>query len=544
MINIRNDFPIFDEHPDLHYLDSAATTQKPKIVIDALKNFYEKSNSNIHRGIYNLSIKASGQYENARKIVADLINANDDEIIFTKGTTEGINFLVYTIDSLINWEKIKKNKESNPNYQPEILISEMEHHSNLVPWQQFAKHFNFKLNFINVNKNTFELDLEDAKSKINENTIIISLTHASNVLGSINPISEISKIAKSINPNILVIVDASQSIPHLFDKVDVIKLGCDFLVFSGHKIYSPNGVGVLYGKKELLDRMRPFLFGGDMVSSVTKSKSTFLKSPQRFEAGTQNIANVISLGVAIKYLKNKGFDNLISYEKELHEYAFEKLKKIKNLKLYHPSNKKSTIPVISFSIEGIHPHDVASFLSEKNICIRAGQHCCMPLMKTLGIQEGLVRLGLSFYNTKQDIDFLINTLKELLNKEISDDSSRELIFELYKNPVNYGFIPKEKITNISHMYNPLCGDQIGMQLSLTNGKVNDIKFQGKGCAISVASSSIITDLIKTKKLTKEEILNLNNEDILSMLNIPISSVRLKCALLPLEAVKKAIENDI
>ncbi|MBI2629223.1 SufS family cysteine desulfurase [Candidatus Pacearchaeota archaeon] len=397
-MSYKQHFPIFETNKELVYLDSAATTQKPKQVIDAVTKFYEEENANIHRGLYNLSIEATKKYEEARKIVAEFINADENEIIFTSGTTNSINLLVYTIDSL-TWTEKEKGKN-------EIVLSEMEHHSNLVPWQQLAKHFGYKLKFIPLTNN-FELDYNKAKEIITDKTAILSITHISNALGTINNVKQLITLAKQKNPNIITIIDAAQSIQHM--KTNVKDLDCDFLAFSGHKTYGPMGIGILYGKKPILEKLRPFYFGGDMITSVTLDNSEFQNPPAKFEAGTQNIASVIAMAEAIKFINNIGLSKIQQHEQELKIYALTKLKQIKDIAIYHSPNIENTSSIISFNIKGIHSHDLASLLNDYNIAIRAGHHCCMPLMSALGI-SGTARISFGIYNTKDDIDKLCNAL--------------------------------------------------------------------------------------------------------------------------------------
>ena len=390
--NIKEDFPIFKNHKSLVYLDNASTSQKPRQVINSINDFYESENANILRGIYNLSEEASRKYEESREIIAKFINADSKEIVFTRNTTESINLLSYTIKEILSEGK------------DEIILTEMEHHSNLVPWQQLAKRHNFKIKFIPL-KN-YELDYEKAKEMINEKTALVSVTHVSNVFGTINDIKTLIKLAKE--KKALTIIDAAQSIPHI--EVDVKNLDCDFLAFSGHKVYGPLGIGVLYGKKELLEKLPPFQFGGGMIDRVSYKETSFAEIPEKFEAGTQNIIGAIGLAEAINYLEKIRIENIEVHEKELLKYALEKLKTLDNIIIYNPSIEKS-LSVISFNLKNIHPHDVASILNEENIAIRAGHHCCMPLMKKLGI-SGTCRVSLSIYNTKEDIDKLINGLKK------------------------------------------------------------------------------------------------------------------------------------
>jgi len=391
---LKKDFPIFKNNRRLIYLDSAATSQKPEQVIDFVGDFYRKGYANIHRGVYKLSENATQLYLKSKKIIADFIGSDPEEIIYTRNTTESLNLLAYTISSLI-----KKGKN-------EIILTEMEHHSNLIPWQQLAKRNKMKLKFIRI-KDDYTLDLKDAEKKITDKTAIVSLTHVSNSLGTINPVEEIIKIGKK--KKAIIIIDAAQSIPHM--KVDVKELGCDFLAFSGHKMLGPVGIGVLYGRKELLARIPPFNFGGEMIKRVTWKNASWADIPMKFEAGTPNIAGAIGLGMAIKYIQKIGIENIEEWEKTLLRCASSKLKEIEGIKIYNAGLTKSS-GIISFNLKKIHPHDVAQLLDEKGIAIRAGHHCNMPLMKKLGI-SGTCRASFYIYNTFEDIDALVSALKKI-----------------------------------------------------------------------------------------------------------------------------------
>ena len=386
---IKKDFPILK---NLVYLDSAATTQKPKQVIKKISDFYAKYNSNISRGLYKLSEEATKMYNDSRKTIAEFINASPKEIIFTRSATESINFLSHTIDSL------------NLNGK-EILLSEMEHHSNLIPWQQFAKRKKMELKFIKI-KNDFTLDYEDAKEKISKNTAVLSLTHVSNSLGTINNVKFLVKLAKKYNA--ITIIDAAQSAPST--KIDVRDLDCDFLAFSSHKMMGPSGVGILYGKLKLLKKLKPFNFGGNMIGRVSLSGASWSSIPERFEAGTPNIEGAIGFAEAVKYINKIGIGKIESHEKELLDYAVKKLKGIEEVKIYSPKN---SIGILSFNVKNIHPHDVAAILSEDNICIRAGYHCSIPLMDRLKI-NGTCRASFYIYNTKEDIDKLASSIKKTI----------------------------------------------------------------------------------------------------------------------------------
>ena len=393
----EEDFPIL-KNRDMAYLDSGATTQKPQKVLDAVESFYEHENANPHRGAYSLSIEATEAYESTRGKIAKFINARyPEEIIFSKNATESLNLLAYSY-GLDNLEK-----------EDEVVISIMEHHSNLVPWQYVTNKTGSTLKYMYINDN-FEISKEEIESKITDKTKIVGITHISNVLGTINSVKEIIKYAHK--KGAIVIVDASQSIPHM--KIDVQDLDADFLVFSGHKMLAPLGIGVLYGKKELLQKMKPFLMGGDMIEYVYEQKTTFAPLPNKFEAGTQNVEGVIGLGAAIDYINEIGYDKIAEVEKELTEYAREKLSKLNYLDLYLTPNKENHSSVFSFNIKGVHPHDVASILDTENVYVRSGNHCAQPLLRSLGI-DSTCRASLYFYNTKEDIDKLVQGLDKAYN---------------------------------------------------------------------------------------------------------------------------------
>lgn len=388
----KEDFPIL-KNRDMAYLDSGATTQKPQKVLDAVESFYEHENANPHRGAYSLSIEATEAYESTRGKIAKFINARyPEEIIFSKNATESLNLLAYSY----GLDNLKKGDD--------VVISIMEHHSNLVPWQYATNKTGSTLKYMYINDD-FEISKEEIESKITDKTKIVGITHISNVLGTINPVKEIIKYAHK--KGAIVIVDASQSIPHM--KIDVQDLDADFLVFSGHKMLAPLGIGVLYGKKELLQKMNPFLMGGDMIEYVYEQKTTFAPLPNKFEAGTQNVEGVIGLGAAIDYINEIGYDKIAEVEKELTEYAREKLSKLDYLDLYLTPNKENHSSVFSFNIKGVHPHDVASILDTENVYVRSGNHCAQPLLRSLGI-DSTCRASLYFYNTKEDIDKLVHGL--------------------------------------------------------------------------------------------------------------------------------------
>lgn len=405
MDNYKNDFPILT-NSNIAYLDSGATTQKPREVLNAITQYYETSNANPHRGAYKLSIKATEVYDKAREKVAKFINSESSkQIVFTRNATESLNLIAYSY-GLNNLKKEDK-----------IVISIMEHHSNLVPWQYVSKKAGAKLEYMYTNENG-ELTEKEIEEKITNGVKIVGITHVSNVLGTINPVKEIIKKAHAVGA--IVVLDASQSVPHM--KVDVRDLDADFLVFSGHKMLSPLGIGVLYGKKELLENMDPFLYGGDMIEYVYEQETSFAEIPTKFEAGTQNVEGAVGLAAAIDYLEKVGMDNVEKIEKELMKYALSELSKLNFVTVYGPKEIEKHASVISFNVNGIHPHDVASILDSKNVCVRSGNHCAQPLLRYMGI-DSTCRASFYIYNTKEDIDRLIEALyktKDMFSKWIKE----------------------------------------------------------------------------------------------------------------------------
>ena len=392
------DFPTLNKEKNgkkIAYLDSAATTQKPNVVIDAIKDYYESKNANPHRGAYELSVLATEAYDVAREKVKKFINAEHvEEIIFTKNATEAFNLLAtsYGMNFISEGD--------------EIVISIAEHHSNLIPWQQVAKAKGAVLKYMYTDENG-ELSKEEIHSKITDKTKIVSITHVSNALGTINPVKEIAEYAHS--KGAIVIVDGAQSVPHM--KVDVRDLNADFLVIAGHKLLAPMGIGVLYGKKDLLEKMPPVLFGGDMVEYVYEQETTYNVLPYKFEAGTQNVEAAVGLSKAIDYLNEIGMDNVEKIEKELISYAIEEISKLDYVKIYGPKDVNKRGGVISFEIQGVHPHDVASIFDTVGVCIRAGNHCAQPLMRYMGI-NATSRASFYLYNTKEDVDRLVDAIKK------------------------------------------------------------------------------------------------------------------------------------
>lgn len=400
---IKKDFPIFQNDPSLVYLDSSATSLKPKIVIDKLIEYYEKYSANVYRGIYKISDKATEEFEETREVVAKFINAKkSEEIVFTRSTTESLNLVAYSLGRQI----IQKGDE--------IVTTIMEHHSNFVPWQQLAGKNGVTFKIIDISDGHY-LDIEDNGQLgkiITKKTKILTLTYVSNVLGMINPIKDIITAAKKINPNIIVIVDAAQAVPHM--KVDVQDLGCDFLAFSSHKMLGPTGVGVLWGKYELLDSMFPFNFGGEMITEVYLDRTIFKKPPHKFEAGTPHIAAVIALKESVKYLNRLGWEAIRKHEIGLTASTICAMEEAfgKKVRIFGPSDMFEKAGIVAFALDKFHPHDVAQILDEENIAIRAGHHCAMPLHARLGI-VATARVSFYIYNTEEDIKRLVKGLKKV-----------------------------------------------------------------------------------------------------------------------------------
>ncbi|MDN2452397.1 cysteine desulfurase [Lactobacillus sp. UCMA15818] len=391
------DFPILDQKVNderLVYLDNAATTQKPRAVIEAVANYYYHDNANVHRGVHTLAERATAQFEGVRKKVAHFINApSEQEIIYTKGTTEALNWVAASYGRTF----VKPGDE--------IVISYMEHHSNLVPWQILAKKNGATLKYIDLLSDG-QLDIESAKKQITDKTAIVSVAHASNVLGVINPVAELAKIAHKHGA--IMVVDGAQSTPHM--KIDVQALDIDFFAFSGHKLMAPTGIGILWGKSELLEQMPPLEFGGEMIDWVQLQETTFKKAPWKFEGGTQNIAGVVGLGAAIDYLESIGMEKIESYEKSLIASILPELLKITGLEIYGPLDPAKRTGIISFNLKGLHPHDVATALDMEGVAIRAGHHCAQPLMEYLNV-AATARASFYLYNTIEDGQRLVEAIR-------------------------------------------------------------------------------------------------------------------------------------
>ena len=400
--NVRKDFPIFErtirDGKRLVYLDSGATSQKPWAVINAESDFYSKHNAAVHRGAHQLAEEATDAYEGARAIVAEFLGAQDNEIIFTKSATESINAVAYAMGNAEPGNRFALTASDS------IVVTEMEHHANLIPWQQLAKRTGAQLKWFKVNQDS-RLDLSNIDQVITANTKVVALTHQSNVLGTINPLDAIVKRAHEVGA--VVVLDACQSVPHV--RVNVVELDVDFLAFSGHKSVGPTGVGILWGKSELLSELPPFLTGGSMVTSVTMESATWADAPQKFEAGVPNMAQAVGLGAALNYLSNIGMDAIAQHERSLTGYALDKLLQIPRLRIVGPQDNVDRGAALSFTIKDIHPHDVGQYVDSQGIAVRTGHHCAWPLTKIMNV-PATTRASFYLYNDEQDVDALVEAL--------------------------------------------------------------------------------------------------------------------------------------
>lgn len=392
-MNTKKDFPLLMAHPEIVYLDSAASTQKPQCVLDAMNDFYLNNYANVHRGIYGLGARATTAYENARETLANFIHAEPHETIFTRGTTESINLVAYSY--LV------------PILKPgdEVLISAMEHHANIVPWQVACQQTGAILKVIPIS-DAGELDLIAFENLLSVKTKLLALTHVSNVLGTINPVQEL--ITQAHSKNIPVLIDGAQGIMH--EVVDVKKLDCDFYVFSSHKLFGPTGVGILYAKENILKKMRPYQTGGEMIRTVSFEKTEFAEAPQKFEAGTPSFVEVVGFAAAVRYLQSLDFEERRAHDQKLLAYATHALKALPGITIF--GNAKNKAGIISFTVEGVHPHDIATILDSEQIAVRAGHHCAMPLMQRFNV-PAMARASFSIYNSEADVDVFVRGLEKV-----------------------------------------------------------------------------------------------------------------------------------
>ena len=550
---IRADFPILDQQvhgKPLIYFDNAATSQKPRAVIEALRRYYERDNSNVHRGMHELSARATEGYEGARAKVARYLNAaSPEEIVFTRGTTESINLVAQT------WGA-KYLREGDV-----ILATELEHHSNIVPWQLIAERTGAKLRFLPINAR-HELDLARLGEFLTPEVKLFTFNHISNSLGTINPIVELCAAARKVGA--VTLVDAAQSAGHL--PIDVQAIGCDFLALSGHKMCGPTGIGALYGRKELLNAMPPWQGGGDMIESVRYEKSTWKPAPYRFEAGTPNIADAIGLGAAIDYLEAIGREAIFEHDAKLTQYALEKMSRIPGLKVLGPPAGTPRGAVISFVLGEAHAHDVVTMADDHGLALRGGHHCTQPLMHKLGLVS-TARASFYFYNTLEEVDRMIEILSPAARGDASAGLSLPLgeIYEVVvsdhsRRPRNFGELAGEGIVHV-HGDNPSCGDTIDLHVQFGPEKVENVKFTGSGCTVCMTSASLMTLKLKGKPRSEaERLMHLFHDQVaapagsdpgpgpreLGDLNV-LGGVRqfpqrVKCAMLAWRAFEQALQE--
>ena len=392
----RKDFPLLAKFPDLHYLDSAATSQKPRAVLDAMRDYYENDNANPHRGAYELSARATDRYHQARERIAKFVGVADSAcLIFVRGTTEALN--------LVSWTWAKANLREGD----EIVVTGMEHHANFVPWQQVAMERKAKVKIVRVTEHG-AIDMDDMRAQVTPKTKLIAFNHVSNALGTINPVADIVKLAKSVGA--VTVCDGAQAVPHLpvsFDALDV-----DFYAFSGHKMLGPMGSGVLIGKRALLEKMPPYQTGGDMIAVVEDNRSTWNVLPHKFEAGTPNVADAVGLAAACDYLDAIGMDRIRAHEVELMEYAIQRMRSVRGVTLFGPEDLAHRSGVVSFTLEGVHPHDIATILDQNGVCVRAGHHCAQPLMRRMNV-PATARASVYVYSTRDDVDALVTGVERV-----------------------------------------------------------------------------------------------------------------------------------
>ena len=521
----KADFPMLVAQPEWSYLDSTASTLTPQSVIDAICKYHSQYRANVHRGAYKASGQATDAYEQARDQVAQFIGAKTGEIVFTMGTTHGLNMIAHCMSS-----------DLGPG--DKVVVSRMEHHANLLPWQQLAKVKGFELAFIELDDD-HQIDLESAHEQITPNTKVVSIAHVSNVLGTIAPVKEIVALAKNVDAK--VVLDAAQSVPHMV--IDVTKLGVDALAFSGHKMCGPTGIGVVWARQEFLTQWSPYMVGGGMIRRVTDEDATWEDAPAKFEPGTPNISGAIGLGAAVEYLKSIGMNAIHAHEQALTQYFVAKLKEIPRVTIVGPVTG-SRAGVVSFTLDGVHPHDAATALNAQGIAVRTGHHCAQPLMRKLGI-TGTIRASLYLYTSKEDIDRLVAGVTSILTPDSThadigemDTVYREMILDLYANPRNKMVMEDADVH--SELDNPSCGDEITMYLKITDDKVSAATFTGTGCAISEAASSLLTDHLIGK--TADEVLQMNKQTIDDLFGFSIIDLRSKCAIIGLRSAQHALKQ--
>ncbi len=527
---LRTDFAVFDELVNgkpVAYLDSAASTQKPRQVLDAMREFYEHSYANVHRGVYRLAERATTGYETARRKVADLVNApSEREVIFTRSATEALNLVAYAwgLDNLGPGDV--------------VVVTDLEHHSSFVPWQYVAGRTGASFRAIPIGESG-ELRL-DALDEIERggNVKVVASNLVSNTLGTVNPVNELAKWAHERGA--IMVVDAAQAAPHRH--IDVQALDCEFLSISSHKMCGPSGIGALWGRRELLEEMAPFNLGGEMIRSVSMERTTWNELPYKFEAGTPAIAEAVGFGAAVDYVTAVGLDAIEQHEHELVEYTLGRLAELPWISTYGPSPEHRA-GIVSLNVDGVHPHDVAQVLDWEGVAVRAGHHCTQPLMAKLGHRRDGARELLPVLDSGGDRPPGRRPPEgqeqpRLIMSEF-DQLYRELILDHYKNPRNHGLL--EPADAQAEGQNPLCGDEIAVSVRLGEGDViEEVGFDGRGCAISQAATSMLSDLVKGR--TANEVAAMPKDELLDELGIPLTPVRLKCAILGLGVLKLALHK--
>jgi cysteine desulfurase/selenocysteine lyase len=525
----RGAFPALDREvrgADLVYLDNAATTQTPRRVCEAMDAFYCDYGANVHRGIHDLSYEASVAYEEAHDRLAAFVGASGgrEEMVFTKNTTESINLVAQA------WGL----RELGPD--DAVVVTEMEHHASLVTWQQVAERTGADLRYVAVDDDG-HLDLEDAKATIGPETAMLSVTHVSNVLGTVNPVADLAAMAHERDA--LVLVDGAQSVPTR--PVDVEAMGADFLAFSGHKMAGPTGIGGLYGRKELLEGMEPFLYGGEMIRDVTKQSSTWNELPWKFEAGTPPIAEAIGLAAAADYLEEVGMDAVADHENELAQYALRKLAARDDVETYGPPPGEERAGLVSFNLDGVHAHDLSSVLNRRGIAIRAGDHCTQPLHDVLDV-AGSARASFYVYNTREEVDALLAALDdaaEAVEEYMASDPWGETIPAHHRNPAHDGGLAAPDIRK--HSAETSCGDEGEFHLDVAEGRVVDVAFESDACAVSQAAASVLSEHLRG--MTLSDVADLDG-DVLDLLDGEVPPLRMDCVLGPEEVVRVAAEEHL
>lgn len=540
---VRGDFPVLRDGT-LIYLDSAATAQRPDIVIRAETDFYSSVGANTHRGVYGLAVEATRLYEAARDQIAGFINADSDELVFVRNTTEGVNLAAWA------WAEARMGPGRA------IVTTVMEHHSNLVPWQMLAKRTGCELRFVRITPQGL-LDMDHLKELMDDRVGLVAVTHVSNVLGTINPVDEIAAIAHEHGAACL--VDGAQGVPH--QNVDVHAMGCDFYAFSGHKMIGPMGIGGLYINRQKFDEMQPFMGGGEMVDRVELASSTYAMPPMMFEAGTPNVAGAIGMAAAVRYLQDIGMRDVEAHERLIGTYARQKVARIHGIRVLGPDpDAGGTGGVLSFDVKGHHPHDIAQFLDQRGLAVRAGNHCAQPLHKELGL-TATTRASFYIYNDMSDVDALASALKDLVSDKKSiltgspghdADDALELMDYYYENPVARNEIPEWEVEKTG--LNSLCGDRLRLKIHLDNNKIMDIQVIANGCKVSQVSASLMAGAIRGK--TRQEALELTSAvqsmltrkgqamtgDLAALNPIANMPARTKCAILAWKTIEEALKD--